>query len=168
MKKLLAVLAMGILASGTAHAAPGMGSMWVGALVGQQTQDGLKPLSYGLSIGSKGLLFGGELQYLTGSKTVGAVDESISQIVGRLDLFPAMRFFYIGPQLSYTTSKVALTAAGKTVSASVSGLLYGGGAGINIPLGPLSIGGEVTYVTGSEDGSSTHVTTFAGTAKLWF
>jgi hypothetical protein len=148
--------------------AMGTSSSWIGALVGQQKQDNLKPFSYGVTVGTKGLLFGAEALFLTGSKRVDGIDESITQIGGRLDLFPAFRYLYIGPELSYVTSKASVTSGGLTAAVSTSGLLYGGAAGFNIPLGGVSVGGEVSYVTGKEDSNSTNILAYVGSLKFWF
>jgi hypothetical protein len=167
MKHIILTSLLAIFGSTPAFAM-GMSSSWIGALVGQQKQDNLKPLSYGVTVGTKGLLFGAEALFLTGSKKVNGIDESITQIGGRFDLFPAFRYLYIGPELSYVTSKASVTSGGLTSAVSSSGLLYGGAAGINIPFAVVSIGGEVSYVTGKQDGNSTNVLAYVGTLKLWF
>lgn len=154
---------------GTAHAAGNDGGLWLDGLAGKQSVNSLKPTSYGLSFGLKGKSAGFEGLFFTGSKSSGGVDESITQLLGRIDLFAGGKLFYLGPEAGSATVKASATAGGVTASASVSGFVYGGGAGFNLPLGTgLSLGGDVSYVTGSFQGTRGNLLTYLGSVKLWF
>lgn len=140
--------------------------VFLGALLGQQS-DGIKPLSYGLTLGTKKKYYGFEGLYITGSKKAGSLDQSITQVGARFNLFLG-QFLYFGPQLSRATYKVAATKSGVTVSASASGTLYGAAGGFNVPMGRASLGLDVSYLTGKVSKSDASLLSIMGTLKLWF
>ena len=81
-----------------------------------------------------GYKFGGALglgafyQFKTGYSNMG----------GSVDFYPGGKMFYIGPRVGETTLVI------------ISGLNYGAGAGVNIPVGQaLSLGVDASYMTGS-------------------
>lgn len=150
-------------------------SAWIGALVGKQSSTSggtIEPLSYGGTLGFKGESIGFGLSYITGSETTTikgiSIDQSSTLITGQLDWFPGGgHIFYVGPAVAYTKLAVGATVAGKAVTLSTSGPLFGGGLGFNIPMGSMSIGIDGQYVTGTLDNSSASVASVLLGLKLW-
>jgi hypothetical protein len=169
--KLLTLLT--VLAAATPTVA--RAEVWLGGFAGVLSGTAgstVTPLGMGAGIGVRSGNFGGELQYVQGSKSTSLlgvdIDSSVDVITGRFDIFALGRFFYIGPQVSYTTVKVGAQVAGLSATTKLSGLLYGGGAGFNIPMGRVSLGIDGSYVTGSLKGTSASGYTALGSLKFWF
>lgn len=140
---------------------------FVGLLLGPQSvTPSFQPFSYGIASGIRGGILGVQAFYLYGTKTYKVLNIPIearcSQFGVQGDLYPfSSNFFYFGPRVSVTTLSFGF--------ASVSGTLFGGGGGFNIPLGAsLSIGADGSYMQGKISGVSQEISTYMGSIKYWF
>jgi len=137
--------------------------VWLGGLVGQQsfkTTSSTSVFSYGGAIGYRFGTLGVQGQYVTGSKTQGRIKVTSTIVGGQLDIFLAGKIFYIGPRVDFVT----VSALGF----SSSGAAFGGGGGLNIPLGKISIGGDASWAAGTINNVSFTDMTYMGSIKYWF